>query len=98
VKLLTDKQTNRQTEKQQDKQTDRQTNRQTDKQRVKHNLVGGGNNAVVHTAVTAEDLLINDSDNRQTIEAVCECFPQLDTVPSLAYVHTVTAYRLVYSD
>jgi len=53
---------------------------------------------VVHTAVTAEDLLINDSDNRQTIEAVCECFPQLDTVASLAYVHTVTAYRLVYSD
>lgn len=33
-----------------------------------------------------EDLLINDGGNRQAVEAVGECFPQLDVVPSLALV------------
>ncbi len=33
-----------------------------------------------------EDLLVNDGGNRQAIEAVCECFPQLDIVSPLALV------------
>lgn len=34
----------------------------------------------------SEDLFINDRSNWQAIEAVCECFPQLDIVPSLALI------------
>jgi len=36
------------------------------------------------TAVTAEDLFVNDGDNWQTVEAVGERLPQFDTVASLA--------------
>jgi len=32
------------------------------------------------TSMTAEDLLIDDCSNRQTVEAVCECLPEFDTV------------------
>lgn len=35
--------------------------------------------------VHAEDLLVNDSGNRQAVEGVSECFPELDVVSSLAY-------------
>ena len=33
-----------------------------------------------------EDLLVNDGSNRQTVEAVSECLPQLDVVSPLALV------------
>lgn len=38
------------------------------------------------TAVTAEDLLVNDGRHREAVEAVCERLPQLDVVASLALV------------
>jgi len=34
--------------------------------------------------VATEDLFVNNSDNRQTVETVGECFPQLDVVAPLA--------------
>jgi hypothetical protein len=37
-------------------------------------------------SVHGEDLLVDDSGNRQTVEAVCERLPQLDIVPSFALV------------
>lgn len=37
-------------------------------------------------AMAAEDLLVDDGGNRQTVEAVGERFPQLDVVASLALV------------
>lgn len=37
--------------------------------------------------MTAEDLFIDDSRYRQTIEAVSECFPQFYVIPSF------TCYR-----
>ena len=33
-----------------------------------------------------EDLLVNDGGDGQAIEAICEGFPQLDVVPSLALI------------
>lgn len=33
-----------------------------------------------------EDLLVDDGSDWQAVEAVCECLPQLDVVPSLAFV------------
>lgn len=33
-----------------------------------------------------ENLLVNDRCDRQTVEAVCECLPQLDIIPSLTLV------------
>lgn len=33
-----------------------------------------------------EDLLVDYGGNRQAVEAVCECFPQLDVVSTLAFV------------
>lgn len=33
-----------------------------------------------------EDLLIDDGGNRQAVEAICECLPQLDVVAALAFV------------
>jgi hypothetical protein len=36
--------------------------------------------------VHAENLLIDDSGDGQAVEAVRECFPQLDVVASLALV------------
>lgn len=38
------------------------------------------------TAVHGEDLLINDGCDRQAVEAVRKCLPQLDVVPALALV------------
>ena len=35
-------------------------------------------------AVAAEDLLVHDGGDGQTVETVRECFPQLDVVTSLA--------------
>lgn len=35
----------------------------------------------------AEDLLIDDSSDGETVEAVCEGLPQLDVVSSLALIH-----------
>lgn len=34
----------------------------------------------------AKDFFVNNSSNGETIETVCECFPQLNVVPSLALV------------
>jgi len=34
----------------------------------------------------AENLLINQGRNRKTVEAVCENFPQLDGVSTLALI------------
>lgn len=34
----------------------------------------------------SEDLLIDDGSDRQAVEAVCESFPELDVVSSLAFV------------
>lgn len=34
--------------------------------------------------VATENLLVNDSCNREAVEAVCEGFPELDAVPALA--------------
>ena len=34
----------------------------------------------------AEDLLINDGSDRETVETVSESFPQLDVVSSLALI------------
>jgi len=39
---------------------------------------------VVRTAMTAEDLLVDDGGDGQTVEAVGERLPQLDVVPTLA--------------
>jgi hypothetical protein len=36
--------------------------------------------------VHGEDLFVNDGCDRQAIEAIGECFPQLDVVPSLALI------------
>jgi len=36
--------------------------------------------------MTAENLFIDDCNNWQTIEAVGERFPQLDTVTTLTYI------------
>jgi hypothetical protein len=36
--------------------------------------------------VHCEDLLVDDCCDRQAIEAISECLPQLDIVPSLAFV------------
>jgi hypothetical protein len=36
--------------------------------------------------VHCEDLLINDCRDRQAVEAISERLPQLDIVPSLAFV------------
>jgi hypothetical protein len=36
--------------------------------------------------VHAEDLLIDESCNRETIETVGKCFPKLYVVPTLAFV------------
>lgn len=33
-----------------------------------------------------EDLLVNDGSNRQAVEAVGECLPQLDVISSLTLV------------
>ena len=33
-----------------------------------------------------EDLLVDDGRDWQTVEAVCECFPQFNVVPSFAFV------------
>lgn len=33
-----------------------------------------------------EDLLVNDGSDGQAVEAVCECLPEPDVVPSLAFV------------
>lgn len=38
------------------------------------------------TAVHGEDLLINDSRDRQTVEAVRKCLPQFDVITTLALV------------
>ena len=38
------------------------------------------------TSVHCEDLLIDDRSNWQAVEAVSECLPKLDVVPSLALV------------
>jgi len=38
------------------------------------------------TSVHCKDLLIDDGCNWQAVETVCECFPQLDVVSSLAFV------------
>jgi len=46
-----------------------------------HALQVGG-----QTAVHAEDLLINDGSNGQTVEVVCKRLPELDVVPPLALV------------
>jgi len=35
--------------------------------------------------MTAEDLFVDDCNNRQTVETVRKRLPQLDTVPSLTY-------------
>jgi len=43
--------------------------------------------------VTAENLFIDDGDNRQTIETVGEGFPQLDAVTTLTYIQ----YNMVTS-
>jgi hypothetical protein len=34
--------------------------------------------------MATEDLLVDYGGNRQAVETVCERFPQLDVVPSLA--------------
>jgi len=36
--------------------------------------------------MTAEDLLINDGCNGQTVKTICECLPQLYVVSSLALI------------
>lgn len=42
--------------------------------------------------VHGEDLLVNDGGNRQAVEAISKCLPQLDIVPTLALVvETVNA-------
>ena len=33
-----------------------------------------------------EDLLINDGSNRQAVEAISKCLPQLDVISPLAFV------------
>lgn len=38
------------------------------------------------TSVHGEDLLVDNGGNGQAVEAVCECFPQLDVVSTLAFV------------
>lgn len=38
------------------------------------------------TTMHGEDLLINDGSDWQAIEAICEGFPQLDIVSSLALI------------
>jgi len=43
------------------------------------------------TSVTAEDLLVNDGNDGQTVETVRERLPQLDAVSSLACMHSVHA-------
>jgi len=40
--------------------------------------------------VAAEDLFVDDSDDRQTVETVRERLPQLDTVPTLTYARAHT--------
>ena len=37
-------------------------------------------------SVHGKDLFVDDGRNRQAIEAVCECLPQLDVVPSLTLI------------
>jgi len=36
--------------------------------------------------VHCENLLVNNSCNGQAVEAVCECLPQLNVIPSLALI------------
>jgi hypothetical protein len=36
--------------------------------------------------VHAQDFIINDRRNRQAIETISECLPQLDVVPTLALI------------
>merc|ERR1719361_920152 len=38
------------------------------------------------SAVTTEDLLVNDGGNGQAVETVCEGLPQLDVVPPFAFI------------
>lgn len=38
------------------------------------------------TAVHSEDLLIDNGGNRQAVEAIGECLPELDVVPPLAFI------------
>lgn len=33
-----------------------------------------------------ENFLVNDCCNRQAVEAIGECLPQLDIIPSLAFI------------
>jgi len=51
--------------------------------------------------MAAEYFFINYSGNRQTIEAICERFPQLDIVPSFTFivetVDSINACTLVIS-
>jgi len=34
----------------------------------------------------AQNLLINNCGNWQTVEAICECFPEFDVVSSLTFI------------
>ena len=38
------------------------------------------------TTVHGEDLLVDDGGNRQAVEAIGECLPKLDVVPSFAFI------------
>ena len=38
------------------------------------------------SAVHGKDLFINDSCDRQAIETISECFPELDIIPPFAFV------------
>lgn len=38
------------------------------------------------TTVHGEDLLIDDGGNRQAVEAIGECLPELDVVPPFAFI------------
>lgn len=42
------------------------------------------------TSMAAEDLLINDSSNREAVKAVSEGLPQLYVEPALAWWNTLT--------
>lgn len=47
--------------------------------------------------MTTEDLLVNDSGDRETVETIGKCLPQLDVVTTFTYMYSNTsAFWLLY--